>query len=233
MARVALDSLRPKFNCVVDVDFGPTTPWCIRYSLSSFLDMVDRRVIDGVFKTFGPCGFTATATYNGTDYDASYTGTSKTGLTWTNVNLTPVFDNIVSSPEFPACPIVDPDAPDPVTEDADLETTVNVPLSLTFSLFEPHSEQDYWDSATEIWLQFTPSFLSGNWLETYKCTGGDSGLVDNGDLPINFLGLDYTGGTAFPTATSSIPLGDGFVSAFFLDPGTADKLLITDIQTNN
>lgn len=216
-------------------DVGPGTAWQIRYSKADYLAMISK-YMTGFLQALpvpwdGPISTDITLFFDGLSENQLTSGPGTIGapldLTFSTGNRV---DESSTEPDFPECPFAD--GVGPPREDATVTTSATSTGTVTFSLRGARCFQSGWDTATEFWCEFDMSF-SANSGQHYVCEPSEtSGDIGGAGIPTNYLGIDYAVGTTFPTATSSIPLGDGTTAAFFLDPG-GDRLVINDIQSNN
>lgn len=212
-------------------DVGPGTTRQLRYSKATYLDLVRR----WVKKTNQLCQLTISLYQSGslvlTNSYGDSSSTARTGHAL-EANIAATFNNVTSGAhetDYINCPFADGVAPP--REDAD---TILVPFchaNVTYSLKNAYCLQADWSSATDIWIVFDFSATSGSDI-SYLCSGGTQGAFSGPAYPNNYLGIDVAGGSAFPSATSSIPLGDGTTAAFFETPGGGDRFNIDNINTN-
>lgn len=233
-----MDQLKPLFNAVSGTDFGPATLHQIRYSIADYKHLLSLFATTGSFRSGGPLlAMAGTWFFQGITPNAiSPTGPSYAGLLRWDAGGTGIYENPGSIANFPGCPLVDGIGPD--NEDADTDTTFSFAFSHSLSLYTPRIEEDEWATAVHVWLPYDVFIVPTDWQESFQCNPSTDvrGTVDSGTVPVNYLGIDWADESMFHfDYDSRIALGDGATFAFFKDPaaGTADRILVTGLETNN
>lgn len=233
MALIAMDAcFRPAFGATVGTDVGPGTDYNIRYSKTQFESML-KRYIDNTasFRVGGPLSFEANYSYNGHGpFNLNGSG-GWVGTTWNWAGTVPDgFSGGTPVSDYPGCPYVD--GMGPPMEDAVINESFTVSYAFSLLLANAKVEQPFWDTYTDIWLPFTFT-TAGSWTSDFQCSGGSGGSLGGGPIVSNFMGFDYTTGPTITGEDFKISIGDGFMSAYFKDPGGSDKLLFTAFETTN
>lgn len=255
MAGIRMARLRPMFEAVADVDYGPTTDWKIRYSIEDFKAILKKFIEEYITDTGawdGPIAGDVTLHYNAahtggttsTDsfvsndpYDA-YKLSGGVGISEAtgNTSVSSNFFDPLNPVEGGACPLVDPEDPGGPREDANLTEFAFGSISVLFDLFEPRIPQASWAEATHVWLKFNVSG-SASYTYTYVCdpSSGVTGQIAGASISNNVLGIDYSGGGGgfSPAPTSSIPIGDGTTEVFLWSPSGQDFVSLDALDTNN
>lgn len=249
MGGIRMARLRPMFNAVADVDYGPTTDWAIRYSIASYKTMLGlflREYITGTGPWTGPLAITATlyadAAYTG---GVAYSESGGTNAPYSEfrlgggVGISRPTGNAGVFPEYydpsapvETCPI---DAISGLREDANWTEFAGGSVSVHLDLKTPHIPQADWASATHVWLPFNVGAVAQH---SYPLICQGSGVAGNtGGGPFmneNILGIDYAaggGGFGIPP-TGSIALGDGTTKLFLWSP-TGQRFELVSLDTNN